>query len=132
MAFLNDNYLKLKAGYLFPEIGRRVRAYQAAHPDAQVIRLGIGDVTEPLPPVCLAALHAATDEMAHRATFKGYGPEQGYAFLREAATNRLKSSWGYASLVDKYNKNSPIKDQALKVNASEGGREPVRTSSDGT
>jgi LL-diaminopimelate aminotransferase len=61
-----------------------VNAYVAAHPAKPVIRLGIGDVTEPLPPVCIAALHAATDEMANRATFKGYGPEQGYAFLREA------------------------------------------------
>ena len=59
-------------------------AYVAAHPDQPVIRLGIGDVTEPLPPVCIEALHAASEEMAHRATFKGYGPEQGYAFLREA------------------------------------------------
>jgi len=84
MARLNEHYAKLPASYLFPEIGRRVRAYQAEHPDARVIRLGIGDVTEPLPPVSIAALHAATDEMANRATFKGYGPEQGYAFLREA------------------------------------------------
>jgi len=80
----NDNYSKLKASYLFADIARRVSAYVAAHPDKPVIRLGIGDVTEPLPPVCIAALHAATDELAHRATFKGYGPGEGYAFLREA------------------------------------------------
>ncbi len=85
MIRLNDNYSKLKASYLFADIAKRVNAYVATHPDKPVIRLGIGDVTEPLPPVCIAALHAATDEMAHRATFKGYGPEQGYAFLREAA-----------------------------------------------
>ena len=85
MIRLNDNYAKLKASYLFADIAKRVNAYVATHPDQPVIRLGIGDVTEPLPPVCIAALHAATDEMAHRATFKGYGPEQGYAFLREAA-----------------------------------------------
>jgi len=84
MIRLNDNFSKLKASYLFADIAKRVTAYVAAHPDKPVIRLGIGDVTEPLPPVCIAALHAATDEMAHRATFKGYGPEQGYAFLREA------------------------------------------------
>ena len=84
MARINEHYAKLPASYLFPEIGRRVRAYQAAHPDAKVIRLGIGDVTEPLPPVCIEALHAATDEMGKRATFKGYGPEQGYDFLIEA------------------------------------------------
>ena len=85
MLRLNDNFSKLKASYLFAYIAKRVSAYVAAHPDKPVIRLGIGDVTEPLPPVCIAALHAATDEMADRATFKGYGPEQGYAFLREAA-----------------------------------------------
>jgi LL-diaminopimelate aminotransferase len=84
MIRLNENFTKLKASYLFADIAKRVNAYVAAHPDKPVIRLGIGDVTEPLPPVCIAALHAATDEMANRATFKGYGPEQGYAFLREA------------------------------------------------
>ena len=84
MIRINDNYSKLKASYLFADIAKRVNAYVAAHPGQPVIRLGIGDVTEPLPPVCIAALHAATDEMANRATFKGYGPEQGYAFLREA------------------------------------------------
>jgi len=84
MAFINEHYLKLKAGYLFPEIGRRVKAFAAAHPEAQIIRLGIGDVTEPLPPAVIAALHKAVDEMAARETFQGYGPEQGYEFLREA------------------------------------------------
>jgi len=84
MIRINENYTKLKASYLFSDIAKRVTAYSQAHPDKAIIRLGIGDVTEPLPPVCIAALHAATDEMANRATFKGYGPEQGYAFLREA------------------------------------------------
>lgn len=84
MIRINENYTKLKASYLFSEIAQRVKAFVAAHPSQPVIRLGIGDVTEPLPPVCIEALHAATDEMAHRETFKGYGPEQGYAFLREA------------------------------------------------
>ncbi|MDP2136623.1 MAG: aminotransferase class I/II-fold pyridoxal phosphate-dependent enzyme, partial [Candidatus Didemnitutus sp.] len=84
MIRINEHYTKLKASYLFADIARRVNAFVAAHPDKPIIRLGIGDVTEPLPPVCIAALHAATDEMAHRSTFKGYGPEQGYAFLREA------------------------------------------------
>src|SRR5471032_890346 len=84
MIRINENYSKLKASYLFSDIAKRVNAYVAANPAKPVIRLGIGDVTEPLPPVCTAALHAATDEMAVRATFKGYGPEQGYAFLREA------------------------------------------------
>ncbi len=84
MIRINENYLKLKASYLFSDIAKRVTAYVAANPSKPVIRLGIGDVTEPLPPVCIEALHAATDEMAKRETFKGYGPEQGYAFLREA------------------------------------------------
>jgi LL-diaminopimelate aminotransferase len=84
MIRINENYIKLKASYLFSDIAKRVNAYVAANPAKPVIRLGIGDVTEPLPPACIAAMHAATDEMAQRATFKGYGPEQGYAFLREA------------------------------------------------
>jgi LL-diaminopimelate aminotransferase len=86
MAYLNDNYLKLKAGYLFPEIGRHVKAFCEANPDAarRLIRCGIGDVTEPLPPAVIAALHRAVDEMAKRESFRGYGPEQGYDFLRAA------------------------------------------------
>lgn len=84
MARINEHYAKLPASYLFPEIGRRVRAYQAAHPDAKVIRLGIGDVTEPLAPAIVQAMHAAVDEMGQRDTFRGYGPEQGYDFLVEA------------------------------------------------
>lgn len=86
MAYLNENYSKLKAGYLFPEIARRVKAFTEAHPDAagRVIRCGIGDVTEPLPAACREALHKAVDELGHRDTFRGYGPEQGYDFLRQA------------------------------------------------
>jgi LL-diaminopimelate aminotransferase len=81
---INEHFAKLPAGYLFPEIGRRVRAYQTAHPDAKVIRLGIGDVTEPLAPAIVEAMHGAVDEMAKRETFRGYGPEQGYDFLVDA------------------------------------------------
>lgn len=84
MVHINQNYLKLKAGYLFPEIGRRVSAFAQAHPEAKIIRMGIGDVTEPLTPAIIAAMHEAVDEMAQRQSFKGYGPEQGYGFLREA------------------------------------------------
>ncbi len=83
MATINDNYLKLKAGYLFPEIGRRVNSFAQANPDAKIIRLGIGDVTEPLPLACREAMVKAVEEMGSPATFKGYGPEQGYAWLRE-------------------------------------------------
>ena len=83
MATINDNYLKLKAGYLFPEIARRVSAFAQANPDAPIIRLGIGDVTEPLPEACRTAMIKAVEEMGDRALFKGYGPEQGYDWLRE-------------------------------------------------
>ena len=84
MPQINDHFLKLKAGYLFPEIGRRVSAFCAANPDAQVIKLGIGDVTEPLAPAILQAMHEAVDEMSRHESFRGYGPEQGYGFLRDA------------------------------------------------
>lgn len=83
MATINDNYLKLKAGYLFPEIARRVNAFAQANPDAQIIRLGIGDVTEPLPDACRHAMIQAVHDLGDRTTFKGYGPEQGYVWLRE-------------------------------------------------
>jgi LL-diaminopimelate aminotransferase len=88
MIRINENYTKLKASYLFADIARRVAAFTDANPGKPVIRLGIGDVTEPLPPACVAALHAAADEMASRATFRGYGPEQGYPFLRELVAQR--------------------------------------------
>jgi LL-diaminopimelate aminotransferase len=92
MAFLNENYLKLKAGYLFPEIGRRVKQYEAEHPGAKIIRMGIGDVTQPLVPSVIKAFHDAVDEMGNISTFKGYGPEQGYDFLRKAiADNDYKT-----------------------------------------
>jgi len=83
MATINDNYLKLKAGYLFPEIARRVNAFAEANPDAKIIKLGIGDVTEPLPEACRKAMVKAVEDMGDRSLFKGYGPEQGYAWLRE-------------------------------------------------
>ncbi len=84
MALINENYLKLQAGYLFPEIGRRVNEFLEANPGKQVIKMGIGDVTQPLVPTVVKAFHEGVDEMSTAKTFKGYGPEQGYAFLREA------------------------------------------------
>lgn len=84
MATINDNYLKLPGSYLFAEIARRVAAYKEANPDADIIRLGIGDVTQPLPQVCIEAMHKAVDDQAKAETFHGYGPEQGYSFLTEA------------------------------------------------
>jgi LL-diaminopimelate aminotransferase len=84
MATINDNYLKLKAGYLFPEIARRVNEFAKNNPDAPIIRLGIGDVTEPLPEACRTAMIQAVEDMGDRSKFKGYGPEQGYEWLRTA------------------------------------------------
>jgi len=83
MIKVNENYQKLKASYLFSDIAKRVGNYTEENPNAKIIRLGIGDVTRALPQVCIEALHKAVDEMASDSTFMGYGPEQGYAFLRE-------------------------------------------------
>lgn len=84
MVQLNENYLKLPGSYLFSDIAKKVNALRESRLDAKIIRLGIGDVTRPLPRACIDAIHKATDEMATAEGFRGYGPEQGYAFLREA------------------------------------------------
>ena len=99
MARINENFLKLKAGYLFPEIARRVTAFNEANPEAakRLIRCGIGDVTEPLPEACRKAMHDAVDELGDASTFKGYGPEQGYAFLREAIVENQYAGLGIAA-----------------------------------
>jgi LL-diaminopimelate aminotransferase len=83
MIRINEHYLKLQASYLFSDIAKRVAAFQKANPGKEIIKLGIGDVTRPLPAACIQAFHKAVDEMAEAATFRGYGPEQGYDFLRE-------------------------------------------------
>ncbi len=83
MVQLNENYLKLKAGYLFPEIAKRVKIYSQSNNSAEIIKLGIGDVTEPLPRTCIEAMSKALDEMGTKEGFRGYGPEQGYSWLRE-------------------------------------------------
>ena len=83
MITINELYLKLQASYLFSDIAKRVNSYQENNPDKDIIKLGIGDVTRGLPPACVAAFHQAVDEMAADASFRGYGPEQGYDFLRE-------------------------------------------------
>ena len=88
MALVNENFLKLPVSYLFTDIARKVNAFRVTNPDADIIRLGIGDVTQPLAPAVIAALHKATDEMASEKTFRGYGPEHGYEFLREAIIRR--------------------------------------------
>lgn len=99
MASINSNFLKLKAGYLFPEIARRVKAFSEANPDKapRIIRCGIGDVTEPLPAAVRAAMHEAIDEMGVRETFKGYGPEQGYEFLRQAIVDNEFAGLGISA-----------------------------------
>ena len=84
MAYINENFLKLQHRYLFAEIAKRVAAYKAENPQADIIRLGIGDVTQPLAPAVVEAMHRAVDECAHGETFRGYGPEHGYNFLIEA------------------------------------------------
>ncbi len=99
MARINENFLKLKAGYLFPEIARRVNAFVAADPEGakNLIRCGIGDVTEPLPAACREAMHAAIDELGDASTFRGYGPEQGYDFLRNAIVENQYAGLGIAA-----------------------------------
>lgn len=94
MATINDNFLKLRAGYLFPEIARRVRAFRDAGPHTELISLGIGDVTEPLPPAVIDAMRKAVDEMAASETLRGYGPEQGYDFLIDAIIQNDYNSRG--------------------------------------
>lgn len=90
MAKINENYLKLPENYLFAEIGKRVKNFQIENPNAKIIRLGIGDVTQPLPKICIDAMQKAVAEMGDEKTFRGYGPEQGYNFLREKI-----SEWNY-------------------------------------
>ena len=96
MALINENFLKLKAGYLFPEIARRVKAFTESNAEAaaRLIRCGIGDVTEALPEAVRYAMHEAVDEMGDRKTFKGYGPEQGYEFLRNAIAEHDYRAYG--------------------------------------
>lgn len=100
MIRINENFLKLRASYLFADIAKRVQAHQARHPKKEIIRLGIGDVTHALPPACIQALHHAVDEMAGDGTFRGYGPEQGYAFLREKIAKHDFQSRGAAIEAD--------------------------------
>ena len=84
MALVNEHFLKLPGNYLFADIAKKINAFKTAYPQKEVIRMGIGDVTRPLPPVCIEAMHKAVEELAHKESFRGYGPEQGYDFLAEA------------------------------------------------
>lgn len=94
MALVNDNFLKLPVSYLFSDIAMRVNKFKIEHPDEKLIRLGIGDVTRPIAPVAIEAMHAAVDDMSNKATFHGYGPEQGYDFLIETIIKHDYSSRG--------------------------------------
>ena len=94
MAKVNENYLKLAGSYLFSTVGRKIREYEAAHPQAEVIHLGIGDVTQPIAPAVIEALHGAVDEMGRAETFRGYGPDLGYSFLRNVIAEKDYRSRG--------------------------------------
>ncbi|MDR0477704.1 MAG: LL-diaminopimelate aminotransferase [Desulfobulbaceae bacterium] len=94
MITINEHYLKLQASYLFSDIAKRIAQFQTAHPDRKIIRLGIGDVTRALPQACIAAFHKGVDEMAEDASFRGYGPEQGYDFLRQAIAENDFQAYG--------------------------------------
>jgi LL-diaminopimelate aminotransferase len=100
VARINDHYLRLKSSYLFTDIAKRVKAFQAAHPDAKIIRLGIGDVTRPLAPAVIRGLHEAVDEMARPESFRGYGPEPGYEFLVELIAKHDYGARGVTVAVD--------------------------------
>jgi LL-diaminopimelate aminotransferase len=94
LALVNENYLRLKGSYLFTDIAKRVKAFTEANPDKKIIRLGIGDVTQPLPPAVTEAMHRAVDDMSNAETFRGYGPETGYGFLTEKIAERDFGSRG--------------------------------------
>ena len=100
MATVNENYQKLPGSYLFSEIAHRTADFSAAHPDVKLIKMGIGDVTRPLAPAVVEAMHAAVDDLAHAETFHGYGPEQGYDFLREAIVEHDFAARGVNISVD--------------------------------
>ena len=97
---INENYLKLPGSYLFSNIAKKVAAYKEAHEDAPIIRLGIGDVTQPLAPAIIESMHKAVDEMAAAETFKGYAPDLGYLFLREAIVKHDYQARGVDISVD--------------------------------
>ncbi|MFA6872431.1 MAG: LL-diaminopimelate aminotransferase [Bacteroidaceae bacterium] len=94
MALVNEHFLKLPGSYLFSDIAKRVNSFKVTHPKTEIIRLGIGDVTRPLPAACIEAMHKAVDELASASTFRGYGPEQGYDFLIEAIVKNDYASRG--------------------------------------
>ena len=96
----NGNYAKLHGNYLFYEVGKRAAAFAKEHPDSQLIRMGIGDVTRPLVPAVIEAMHKAVDDMSRAETFHGYGPDFGYEFLREAILRRDYTARGVSLVLD--------------------------------
>ena len=102
MALVNEHFLKLPDNYLFADISKKVNAFKVQHPSVDVISLGIGDVTRPLCPAVVEAIHRAADEMGTQAGFHGYGPEQGYAFLREAIVKNASCRVAYTSTRRRY------------------------------
>lgn len=99
MAFVNEHFLQLQGSYLFSEVARKVKAFEAAHPQVRLIRLGIGDVTRPLPQACIEAMCRAVRELADARTFHGYGPEQGYDFLISHSETRLRRAGHHSQSV---------------------------------
>lgn len=102
MAHINEEFLKLQKNYLFADIAKKVNAYKTAHPDKKVISLGIGDVTQPLAPAVIEAMHKAVDDMATKEHFHGYGPEQGYLWLREAIVKTTTRHVAYTLTLVRY------------------------------
>lgn len=94
MALVNEHFLKLQSSYLFSDIAKKVNSFKVTHPKSKIIRMGIGDVTQPLALAVIEAMHKAVDEMAHKETFHGYGPEQGYPFLIDAIIKNDYESLG--------------------------------------
>lgn len=102
MALVNEHFLKLPGSYLFSDIAKKVNTFKITHPKQDIIRLGIGDVTQPLPKACIEAMHKAVEELASKDTFRGYGPEQGYDFLIEAIIKNDFAPRGIHSHHQKY------------------------------
>ncbi len=100
MALVNEHFLKLPGSYLFSDIAKKINTFKITHPQKEIIRLGIGDVTRPLPPACIEAMHKAVEELAAASTFHGYGPEQGYDFLREAIIKKDYATRGITLTVN--------------------------------
>ena len=90
MALVNEHFLKLPGSYLFSDIAKKVNTFRITHPKQDIIRLGIGDVTRPLPPACIEAMHKAVEELAHAETFHGYAPDLGYAFFTRSSTGTYR------------------------------------------